>query len=90
MGHIDMHKPLQGKVALITGAGRGIGQALALAYANAGAAVCCAARSMAEVQATARAIEEAGGTTVMPPGWSIEVHESGALIGSASALAGAA
>jgi N-methylhydantoinase A len=35
-------------------------------------------------------IEEAGGTTVMPPGWSIEVHESGALIGSASALAGAA
>ncbi len=28
-------------------------------------------------------IEEAGGTTVVPPGWSIVVHESGALLGTA-------
>lgn len=28
-------------------------------------------------------IEEAGGTTVVPPGWSIEVHEGGALFGTA-------
>ena len=64
MEHIEMQRPLQGKVALITGAGRGIGQALAQAYAAAGAAVCCAARSQAEVQATAQAIEAAGGTAL--------------------------
>jgi N-methylhydantoinase A len=27
-------------------------------------------------------IEEAGGTTVVPPGWTIEVHGSGALLGT--------
>jgi N-methylhydantoinase A len=29
-------------------------------------------------------IEEAGGTTVVPPGWVIEVHESGSLVGTSS------
>ncbi len=64
MGHMEAERPLQGKVAIITGAGRGIGQALAKAYAAAGAAVCCAARSEAEVHATARAIEAAGGSAL--------------------------
>jgi 3-oxoacyl-[acyl-carrier protein] reductase len=52
---------LSGKVALITGAGRGIGQAIALAYAGAGAAVGCAARTMAEIEATVAKIEANGG-----------------------------
>jgi 3-oxoacyl-[acyl-carrier protein] reductase len=52
---------LAGKVAVVTGAGRGIGKAIARAYAQAGAAVCCAARTQAEIEQTARAIKQTGG-----------------------------
>lgn len=52
---------LGGKVAIVTGAGRGIGRAIALAYAQAGAAVACAARSEPEIAGTAREIEARGG-----------------------------
>jgi 3-oxoacyl-[acyl-carrier protein] reductase len=52
---------LNGKVAVITGAGRGIGQAIARAYAGAGAAVCCAARTFEQLDATVKAIEDTGG-----------------------------
>jgi 3-oxoacyl-[acyl-carrier protein] reductase len=55
---------LNGKVALITGAGRGIGRAIALAYAQAGAAVVCSARSLAEITETARLITAAGGRAI--------------------------
>lgn len=59
---IEDSKPiLAGKVAVITGAGRGIGRALALAYAHAGAAVVCSARSTHEIDETAEAIRAAGG-----------------------------
>jgi 3-oxoacyl-[acyl-carrier protein] reductase len=60
MSH-SINKPLQGQVAVITGAGRGIGRAIALAYAAAGAAVVCSARSSAEIAETARLINAAGG-----------------------------
>jgi len=54
-------RPLEGKIAIVTGAGRGIGRAIARAYAGAGAAVCCAARTQAEVDATAADIVAQGG-----------------------------
>lgn len=52
---------LDGRRALVTGAGRGIGLALAAALAEAGAAVTLAARSGDEIEAGAEAIRAAGG-----------------------------
>ena len=44
---------LKDKVALITGAGRGIGRAIALAYADEGAKLALAARSVDQLEETA-------------------------------------
>jgi len=51
---------LSGKVALVTGAGRGLGAAMAAGLASAGAQVVCAARTRSEVEATAGAIVDEG------------------------------
>ncbi|MBC6981286.1 SDR family NAD(P)-dependent oxidoreductase [Caulobacter sp. 17J80-11] len=51
---------LDGKKALITGAGRGIGAAAAAVFAQAGAAVSLCARTSAEVEALAQDIRDAG------------------------------
>lgn len=53
--------PLDGKVALIVGAAQGIGRAIALCFAEAGARVVCADLDEAGAQATAGAVKEAGG-----------------------------
>lgn len=53
-------RQLAGKIAVVTGAGRGIGAAIATGLARAGAVVCCAARTVAEIEATAAAIRAAG------------------------------
>jgi 3-oxoacyl-[acyl-carrier protein] reductase len=52
---------LEGETAIVTGAGRGIGRAVALVFARAGATVVVASRTPEQVEETAREIGEAGG-----------------------------
>jgi len=59
-------KELTGKVAIVTGAGRNIGRAMALALADGGASVVVNARSNhAEAEAVAHEIEAAGGKALV-------------------------
>jgi 3-oxoacyl-[acyl-carrier protein] reductase len=53
-------KPLDGQVAIVTGAGRGIGRSIALALARNGAAVALAARTERELKTLRAEIEAAG------------------------------
>ena len=55
---------LAGKVAVVTGAGRGIGRAIALAYAREGARLVLAARNESELEEVVGAVEEAGAEAV--------------------------
>jgi 3-oxoacyl-[acyl-carrier protein] reductase len=58
---------LAGQVALVTGAGRGIGRAVALALAGEGAGVVLAARSTAELDAVAREVTAKGARALAVP-----------------------
>ncbi len=47
---------LDGKVAIVTGAGRGLGRAMALALAEAGADIVAAARTLSQLEETAQEV----------------------------------
>ena len=56
-----MTERLAGKVAIVTGASRGIGRAISLSLAQEAATIVLAARSITELQNTAERVAEAGG-----------------------------
>jgi 3-oxoacyl-[acyl-carrier protein] reductase len=58
----DPERPLDGRVVVVTGASRGIGEAIARRLGEAGANVLCAARNAEAVERVAEAIRAAGGS----------------------------
>jgi len=58
---------LTDKIAIVTGSGRGIGKAIALGLASAGAKVALVARTPAEIEATRDEIKKEGGTALPIP-----------------------
>ena len=63
----DSPKPFDGKLALVTGASRGIGAATAEALAAAGAHVILTARTAAALEQVEERIHQAGGTATIAP-----------------------
>lgn len=69
-------EPLRGRIAIVTGAGRGIGRASALALASAGADVALAARSKDQLERVAAEVEDLGRRALVVP---TDVTDSGAV-----------
>lgn len=57
-------RPLSGKVALVTGAGQGVGEGCAIALADEGAVVSCVGRTLSKIERTVQTIEALGGTAI--------------------------
>jgi NAD(P)-dependent dehydrogenase (short-subunit alcohol dehydrogenase family) len=55
---------LEGKVAIVTGASKGIGEAIAKGFSQFGARVVVSSRKMEGVESVARSIQDAGGETL--------------------------
>jgi 7-alpha-hydroxysteroid dehydrogenase len=71
---------LDGKVAIVTGAGKGIGAATARALAEAGADVVCAARTPADIEVVAAEVRDRGGRALAVPTDVTEADQRGHLV----------
>jgi 7-alpha-hydroxysteroid dehydrogenase len=76
---------LDDKVALITGAGKGIGEATALAFADAGADIVLTARTEADLEAVAAQVRDRGRRALVVPG---DVNDLDALAALVDATVG--
>ncbi len=63
----ENHLPLEGRRAVVTGAGRGIGRSIALALASAGADVAVTARTTTDLEQLMAEIQSMGRKSVMTP-----------------------
>src|SRR6476469_4101559 len=79
---MDDSKPLQGKLALVTGASRGIGAATAEALAAAGAHVILVARSASALEEIEDRIHASGGSATIAPLDLTEGESIGKLAGA--------
>ena len=79
MGLIDKFS-LQGRVAIITGAGKGIGAGIARGFAEAGASVVLAARTESDLQALAAELTGMGGEVLCVPTDVLEFDQLQALV----------
>ena len=77
---------LDGRVALVTGAGRGLGRGCALELARAGAAVLCVARSRDELERVAAEIRGGGGVAAVHAGDMTDEDQVAAAVRAAEAL----
>ena len=78
-----MTPPLTGRIALLTGASRGIGAATALALARAGAHVVAVARTIGGLEELDDAIRAVGGTATLVP---LDLTDTDGIIRLAAAL----
>ena len=78
-----MTQPLASRVALVTGATRGIGHALAIALAKAGAHVVATGRTPGALEELDDAIKAAGGTATLVP---LELRDTDGILRLAGAL----
>jgi NAD(P)-dependent dehydrogenase (short-subunit alcohol dehydrogenase family) len=80
-----MGNRVAGKVVLVTGAGSGIGRAVAIRLAEEGAEVIVTSRAQADVDETCRVVEAAVGTR--PPGFVLDLRERGSIEEGVQAVA---
>jgi NAD(P)-dependent dehydrogenase (short-subunit alcohol dehydrogenase family) len=79
---------LDGRIALVTGAGRGIGRAIALELVTAGASIVLTARTVGELDAVVAEIRTAGGEAVTVPCDLADRSQSTTLVERAAAALG--
>ena len=82
-------KPLEGKIAIVTGASRGIGRAIALRLAKDGATLVLAARTEEDLAKVALEIKSQGGTATGVPGDLRDPNVPAALVNAALSAHGA-
>jgi NADP-dependent 3-hydroxy acid dehydrogenase YdfG len=81
-----MGQPLAGRVAWVTGAGSGIGRAVAVALARAGTAVALTGRRVDKLEETAALIQAVGGTALVAPA---DVTDAAAVAAAHAAIVAA-